>query len=179
MALQSCYLIPTIDKPTRVHRTSASLIDNIFVNNPDQVVVSGNLVTDVSDHFSQFCIFASTIDRIKQKQIKKRDFSKFCSDALNDELATINWNSIIERPGINVDEIFTLFYKTVNNIVNKHAPIITLSKCMKKQLSKPWITKGLRISIQIKNELFQSGDSEKYKYYRNKICSLIRLSKNS
>ena len=52
MTLQSCYLIPTIDKQTRVHRTSASLIDNIFVNNPDQVVISGNLITDVSEHFS-------------------------------------------------------------------------------------------------------------------------------
>ena len=66
LALQSS-LIPTIDKPTLVHRTSASLIDNIFVNNPDQVVVSGNLITDVSDHFSQFCILASTIDRINLK----------------------------------------------------------------------------------------------------------------
>ena len=62
LALQSCYLILTIDKPMRVHRTSASLIDNIFVNNPDQVLVSGNLITDVSDHFSHFCILASTID---------------------------------------------------------------------------------------------------------------------
>ena len=35
LALQSCYLIPTIDKPSRVHKNSASLIDNIFVNNPE------------------------------------------------------------------------------------------------------------------------------------------------
>ena len=32
LAVQSCYLLPTIDKPTRVHINSASLIDNIFVN---------------------------------------------------------------------------------------------------------------------------------------------------
>ena len=50
---------------------------------------------------------------------------------------------------------------------------------MIKQFSKPWITKGLRISIQTKNRLFQPGDFEKYKYYRNRICSLIRLSKKS
>ena len=31
LALQSCYLIPTIDKPTRVYRTSASLTDNILL----------------------------------------------------------------------------------------------------------------------------------------------------
>ena len=30
MSSQSCYLIPTVDKPTRVHRNSATLIDNIF-----------------------------------------------------------------------------------------------------------------------------------------------------
>ena len=50
---------------------------------------------------------------------------------------------------------------------------------MIKQFSKPWKTKGLRISIQTKNWLFQSGDFEKYKYYRNKICFLIRLIKKS
>ena len=38
---------------------SVSLIDNIFVNNPNQVLISGNIITDVSDHFSQFCIMTS------------------------------------------------------------------------------------------------------------------------
>ena len=44
--LQSCYLIPTVDKPTRVHRASATLIDNIFVNNPDKILASGNIVNN-------------------------------------------------------------------------------------------------------------------------------------
>ena len=36
-SLQSCYLIPTVDKPTRVYRNSATLIiDNIFVNKPEK-----------------------------------------------------------------------------------------------------------------------------------------------
>ena len=56
LALQSSYLLPSIDKPIRVHRMLASLIDNIFVNNPEQVLISGNIITDVSAHFSQFCI---------------------------------------------------------------------------------------------------------------------------
>ena len=59
LALKSSYLLPTIDKPACVHRISASLIDNIFVNNPNQVLISGNIITDVSDHFSQFCIMTS------------------------------------------------------------------------------------------------------------------------
>ena len=91
LGLQSCYLPPNIDKPTRVHKNSASLIDNIFVNNPEQVLISGNLITDVSDHFSQFCILTSTRDKIKWKQIKKRNLSHFNSDSLNSDLARIDW----------------------------------------------------------------------------------------
>ena len=37
VALQSCYLIPTIDKPTFVQNNSATLNDNNFVNNPEKV----------------------------------------------------------------------------------------------------------------------------------------------
>ena len=60
MCLQSCYLIPTIDKPTRVRQNSVTLIDNIFVNNPEQVSVSGNIVSDISDHFLQFSVLKCT-----------------------------------------------------------------------------------------------------------------------
>jgi hypothetical protein len=48
-----------------------------------------------------------------------------------------------------------------------------------KQLSKPWITKGIKASISIKNKLYATGDNERYTRYRNKICSLIRLSKKT
>ena len=50
-SLQS-YLTPANEKPTRVRSTSATLIDNIFINNPDKVVACGNLNSDISDHFS-------------------------------------------------------------------------------------------------------------------------------
>lgn len=54
--LQSCFLFPTIDKPTRVYNTSATLIDNICTNQLNYNVISGNVISDISDHFSQFCI---------------------------------------------------------------------------------------------------------------------------
>ena len=62
LSLQSCYLTPTVDKPTRVHRSSATLI----VNNPDQLLASGNIISDISDHFSQFCITTSAKDKLQQ-----------------------------------------------------------------------------------------------------------------
>ena len=76
-----------------------------------------------------------------------------------------------------VDKRFSSFYNKLNKLVKKHAPLKTVSKCKAKQLSKPWITRGLCKSIKIKNDLFYSGDTATYKLYRNKILSLSRQSK--
>ena len=56
LSLQSFNLTPTIDKPTRVHHNSYSLIDNIFASNLEDTITSGNIFSDLTDHFSQFCI---------------------------------------------------------------------------------------------------------------------------
>ena len=55
--LYSYSFMPFINKPTRVQKNTASLIDNILSNsydNPDSL--SGILYTDVSDHFPIFHI---------------------------------------------------------------------------------------------------------------------------
>ena len=46
-------LIPYIKLPTRVTDSSATLIDNIFCNNPD--IRAGILLSDISDHYPYFC----------------------------------------------------------------------------------------------------------------------------
>ena len=71
LSLQSCYFLPTIDKPTRVHGNSATLIDNIFTNCPEEHNVSGNIISDISDHYTQFCIIArpSIISSKSKKKI--------------------------------------------------------------------------------------------------------------
>ena len=176
-SLQSCYLIPTVDKPTRAHRNSATLIDNIFVKNPDQILLSGNIISDISDHFSQFCIIKAARDKYRGHTTKIRHFSKFSADQFNKELSEADLDSILINHATDPDKSFSTFYNKFNNIVNKHAPITKLTKRKAKQFSKPWITTGLKASIKVKNKLYVSGDEDKYKYYRNKICSLIRLSK--
>ena len=179
LTLQSFYLIPTVDKPTRVPRNSASLIDNIFVNNPDQIIASGNIISDISDHFSQFCITKSMKDKTVFKAVKRRDLSRFCSVRFNNDLAGVHWDNILIYRQNDVNKMFSSFYNKFNKVVNKHAPIKKLSGRKAKALSKPWITAGLKRSIRVKYKLYASGDEIKYKYYRNKICSLIRLSKSN
>ncbi len=137
--LQSYALTPTIDKPTRVYNQSATLIDNIFVNKIENPILSGNIVSDISDHFSQFCIIQSDkyINYQYQPNAKIRDYSKFSESKFNDDIAQINWYTIINW--CTIDKLFVTFYDKLNKVINKHAPLKPISNCMKKQFSKPWI----------------------------------------
>ena len=47
-------LLTRIIKPTRITPRSQTLIDNIFFNGLQANIVTGNIVTDISDHFAQF-----------------------------------------------------------------------------------------------------------------------------
>ena len=78
-----------------------------------------------------------------------------------------------------MDNLFSSFYNKFNEVINKHEPMKTTSNRKAKKLSKPWITKDIRISIKVKNKLYPSGDTANYKTYRNKISTLGTLVKKN
>ena len=104
MSLQSCYLIPTVRSKTRVRSTSATVIDHIFVNTPEKVLVSGNIISDISNHFSQFCILTSIVNQTKEQSRKVRDFSTFSADSFTANVSQVNWNEILERDNADVQK---------------------------------------------------------------------------
>ena len=73
---------PQINLPTRITGTSSTLINNILINSQN-VYMSGNLTTSISDHHPQFTIMKNLLSNtLIKKDVKtlKRDFSKFHSD---------------------------------------------------------------------------------------------------
>lgn len=173
LSLQSYHFLPTIDKPTRVYQNSATLIDNIFTNiSEHSIYYSGNIVSDISDHYTQFCITSSIKENTIKTKRKARNFSNFSKEQFLSELSRTD---LITKG--NVDQKFSYFYKKLSKLVNKYAPLKKPSKQVCRNFSKPWITKGLRTSIKIKNKILMSGDRNKYKLYRNKLTNLIRISK--
>ena len=78
-----------------------------------------------------------------------------------------------------INKSFSTFHNKLNKLLNKHTPLKPISKCSLRKQQKPWITKGIRRSIKIKNSLYYSGDSKTYKIYRNKILMLTRISKRN
>lgn len=121
LSLQSFSFFPTIDKPTHVHNNSATLIGNILLNRFDYNINSGNVVSEVGDHDSQFCILHSVNEQMSNRKTKA-------------DLSDINWDCNVEN---NAGRSFFTFYNKLHKTLNKRAPIITLSRHRAKQISKP------------------------------------------
>lgn len=184
----SSYLFqPHIIKPTRITNHSATLIDNIFFNSINNNVISGNLLYayyDISDHLSNFLIINNLFSHHHKEKIYKREYSNFNKNAfINECKNSINWQELFYgEDDINV--LFDTFHQKLLGIVNKHVPLKLITKKEIKFKAKPWITQGLKVSIKIKNQLYQrfiktrnSFLHSKYKLYRNKIQRLLKVSK--
>ena len=52
--MRSYGYLPQILQPTRIQGDSATIIGNIFTNTCNRKIQSGNIITDFSDHYSQF-----------------------------------------------------------------------------------------------------------------------------
>ena len=60
---------------SRVYGTLAALIDNMFSKNCENNIVSGNIVSDETDHFSQVCmIMTYRQDSAPLRKVKVRDY---------------------------------------------------------------------------------------------------------
>ena len=76
-AMISHYLLPYILHPTRATDHSATVTDNILSNNTSYQSISGNIISQISDHFPQFMILNKVIGNYKTCSYAKRDFSNF------------------------------------------------------------------------------------------------------
>ena len=54
--LHANLLIPVITRPTRFSEFSSTLIDNILTNKPQDLLVAGALICDISDHLLIFFV---------------------------------------------------------------------------------------------------------------------------
>ena len=89
--MYSSHFYPLINRPTRITANSATLIDNIFINNIHLDCVRGILISDLSDHLPVFQIFPSiSTPEPKKMVIKKRAVTKANMNKLRSEVQNIN-----------------------------------------------------------------------------------------
>ena len=66
-SLWSQSLNPIITKSSRITNQTATLIDNIFINQPNEFV-SGILISDISDHLPLFILKLNLFTKISSQQ---------------------------------------------------------------------------------------------------------------
>ena len=177
-------LIPVITKPARISDHSSTLIDHIYTNVSIQKVVFGIALVDISDHLPTFSLYNTSICR-SNKTIYLRDFSQFYQKRYVNDLNKVNWSGMFNTQK-NLHEITDACINTVTQIIDKHAPMKQASQSRMKELSKPWLSKGLIKFIKVKQKLyhthFLSKDPfkiSKYKSYSNALNKLKTKAKNN
>ncbi len=96
-------------QPTRVTAHSATLIDQIYINDIKVGSTGGNITSSLSDHFPQFCL----LDIFNKKSNIKssrygRSYKNFNHDEFKNELRNIQWDPILHNK--TADESFTAFF---------------------------------------------------------------------
>ena len=77
-------LLPNILLPTWVQGDSATIVDNIFTNNTHKAFISGNIITDTSDHYTQFILVQELKISYKSITLYRRDYTHFSEDSFRD-----------------------------------------------------------------------------------------------
>ena len=178
-----------ITKPTRVTETSATIIDHIITNDLTRRLFPIILRTDLTDRYLTAVVATINIKR-KQRQsgkILRRDMSHFSTENFNNDVEQFadrfleDLTEITAENFNNVFDYFTNFYK---RIVDQHAPIKCLSRKKQRLQNKPWISKGILISIRNKQKMYkthflQGSNVFKviYKTYANKLTKVKSLAK--
>ena len=171
---------PLILNPTRITQSSATLIDNIFTNNLDNILKTGILVNDVSDHLSVFTIV--NYDNVlysKPKCYRRVINDDNVTNFLN-LLQSFNWNDVYENT--NVDDRFDVFMNKITSAYDQCFPF--KEKLDKKANANLWFNNDLKKMCRKKNILYRKyvknpTDYRKSTYtkYRNKVTSAIRHHK--
>ena len=171
--------IPLITKPTRVTPTSATLIDNIFTNNLDNNnFTNGILINDISDHFPTIYITHKYIYTPDGEPTRlKRSVNATNKKLFTETITQIDWSNVHNEP--DAQKSYSKFHEKFTQAFQTCFPLrkVKTGYCNK----LPWITPGLKKSIQKKHSLYAKylKNSSRYnetiyKKYKNKLNHIMR-----
>ena len=125
--LFSKQFLPYIIHPSRVYGNSSTLIDNIFSNITDNETVSGNIMTQITDHFPQFLIVKHAGITYKNLSYFQHDFSNLNEESLLQDFATLDL-AYLNDSALDINTKFNRFLTCLDELVKNHAPLKKLSK---------------------------------------------------
>ena len=178
-------LLPTITKPTRVTRSTATLIDNIIVGRKFQTNYESKiLVSDLSDHFPCLLNIHNTqLFKRKKSTVTTRGLNSIRLEEISVKLNQIKWTEELDHK--NTSEAFDRFHNILMNTLDEIAPYHTVTIANDKLRRDPWRSIGLLKSLKKQQLLYKQFLSnrtdtrieQKYKVYRNKLKEILRRTR--
>jgi len=159
--------------PTRIHKNSQTIIDNIFINTVKFINFSVYpSINGLSDHDAQCLIIYDIImDKLYTNAPLHRKFDKLSSADFNNKLSYELWDNVFSEKDVNTS--FNNFLDTYLKLFNSCFP---LKKVQCKPKNKAWLTQGIQISCLNKRKLFiaqrNSNDLNRTVYYK-KYCKIL------
>ena len=172
-----------VDKPTRVEKNTYSCIDHVYSNLPPDRMSNRIVLSDASDHFSIITKIpdAGSFNEKSKLYYRRSKLSSTEWKKFNFELKRMLDGKSFFEPN-SFAECITNAYHI---LIEKFMPIRTLSRKQRRFFNKPWITKGLKISIKTKNKMFKLSKKNYdptifnlYKNYRSLLTKLKIKAKN-
>ena len=170
-------MIPTINRPTRVTRNTATAIDHIITNTVISGIQhrSGIIKTDISDHFP-IAFALKTCEKSKPEDKAQFTHKGFQGEEqielFKHELSQIIWKNIIktlDSPNSAYENFFGILFKTCDI----YFPKVRI-KMKVKTNQNPWITKGIRKSFKKKEKFYEQflkkrtpQGEQQYRNYKN------------
>ena len=180
-------LIPTITKPTRVTKNSATLIDNIIIGKRYQTGYNASIVVDdISDHFPLLLKTTNNLLHIrKPKEVTTRNINPERCNEINQIIGNQDWNTLLKDKDTN--DAFNTFHGILQSTLDTICPIHTIKLSKNNIRREPWLTKGLlrctkKQKLLYHKQLHKSSteiDRIKYINYRNTLQQLLRRTKEN
>ena len=137
-----------IKTSTRITRNSSSLIDQVFINNQALTGSSGVIASDVSDHLLCFINIDINCHNEKPTVAYKRLFSPVNVQIFKENLANINWNTVVNEPNITV--AYSNFVDLWSFIFEQSFPLKRIFVNKNKFPINEYFSKGLLVSCNKK-----------------------------
>ena len=179
-------LLPTVTKPTRITRNTATIIDNILVGKNFYRFQNTQIwIDDISDHLP-ILINIPNIDVYKKipTKITTRAINDQKTKQIKEELDKQDWTNL---QTMELNDAYESFQQTLQKVLDKIAPIKTFTISGKRKIKEEWMTPGILRSLK-KQKLPYANTLKpmcteqahhKYKEYRNKLKQIIRRRKET
>ena len=185
--IQKNSVIPTINKPTRVTKQSATAIGHTLAN----CFVSFDFKTaifksDTSDHFpiSFFLPMTNEFSKTESIYIHKRIINYNAIEVLRQKLHETVTTEIETQRNSNV--CYKIFLKKFVSLYDEYFPIKMIKLKTKKDTQNPWITTGIKKSSKHNQRLYEKflktrcKEAENaYKNYKNLFKPIKKRAKKT